>query len=295
MRLIVKPALGALILFWLSLSVSGHSQGLASALPKPTKVPPVEDVIQLRIERVTSNRVVLDLVADPALYVYRDKLSFKPSKGAGFSTGTPSLPKGTRITDEFFGNVEVLRGAQVIEVPIKGKTTGALVGTVVACHAEAKICYPPYQVSLVLAPARVEKSAKNTLTPAKNAEKAVKTGEPYVVVKTSAALDAALAKNKGKFAVVDFWATWCVPCKQMEKTTFADPAVKSLLESEFTLIKVDVSETGPASAALLKRFGFAGPPGFAFYGKDGKEIGGGRLMGFIPPERFLQQLNVVRS
>jgi thioredoxin:protein disulfide reductase len=114
-------------------------------------------------------------------------------------------------------------------------------------------------------------------------------------LRTTTALDAAIAKSKGKYVMVDVWATWCAPCKEMDRTTLADGAVKAVLEKDFVLLKADVTAPGPGSNGILKRYSLPGPPGFIFYDPNGKEISGGRLMGFMPTEKFLAHLKLVTS
>jgi len=106
-------------------------------------------------------------------------------------------------------------------------------------------------------------------------------------VKTVAALDARVAAST-KPVMLDFYADWCVSCKEMEKFTFADPAVAAKLK-EFTLLQADVTANNADDKALLKRFGLFGPPGIIFF-KDGKEIAGLRVVGYQPAEQFLPTL-----
>ena len=92
--------------------------------------------------------------------------------------------------------------------------------------------------------------------------------------------------------MLDFYADWCVSCKEMEKFTFTDPAVRARM-SEFILLKADVTGNTDDDKALLARFGLFGPPGIIFFDTQGKEIQGVRVVGFQKAEKFLASLNRV--
>jgi thioredoxin:protein disulfide reductase len=89
--------------------------------------------------------------------------------------------------------------------------------------------------------------------------------------------------------MLDFYADWCVSCKEMERFTFADPTVKKKL-SGMTLLQADVTANSPDDQALLKRFRLFGPPGIIFFDAQGREIQGLRVIGYQPADRFLQTL-----
>jgi len=107
-------------------------------------------------------------------------------------------------------------------------------------------------------------------------------------VKTVAELDARLA-SATRPVMLDFYADWCVSCKEMEKFTFADPAVAAKMK-EFTLLKADVTANNEDDKALLKRFGLFGPPGIIFFDKAGQEIASQRVVGYQPAVQFLEVL-----
>jgi thiol:disulfide interchange protein DsbD len=108
-------------------------------------------------------------------------------------------------------------------------------------------------------------------------------------VKTVAELDAVLAANRGKTAMLDFYADWCVSCKEMEKLTFVDPAVQAKL-ADTLLLQVDVTANDAADKAMLKRFGLFGPPGIVFFDREGKEIHDSRVIGYQSAAKFLVSL-----
>lgn len=103
-------------------------------------------------------------------------------------------------------------------------------------------------------------------------------------------LDAAIAQA-GRPVMLDFYADWCVSCKEMERFTFTDPAVKAKLAGAL-LLKADVTANSPEDRALLKRFKLFGPPGIIFFDAQGQELAGVRVIGFQNAERFLSSLNI---
>lgn len=119
-------------------------------------------------------------------------------------------------------------------------------------------------------------------------------GVTFIRIKTTAELDAAIAQSKGKHVMLDFYADWCVSCKEMEKLTFSEPQVKRSLE-KMLLLQVDVTANNIDDKALLKRFGLFGPPGIIFFDRQGQEIVGGRVIGYQNAEKFLRSLSQVES
>lgn len=101
-------------------------------------------------------------------------------------------------------------------------------------------------------------------------------------------LDAALA-SAGRPVMLDFYADWCVSCKEMERYTFSDPAVMARLSGAL-LLKADVTANSVADRELLKRFKLFGPPGIIFFDAAGQEVAAGRVIGFQDARRFLSSL-----
>ncbi|MDY7545765.1 protein-disulfide reductase DsbD [Glaciimonas sp. CA11.2] len=114
----------------------------------------------------------------------------------------------------------------------------------------------------------------------------------FVRVKSVAELDAALAQTNGKPALLDFYADWCVSCKEMEKFTFTDPRVKARL-NDIVLLQIDVTANNADDKAMLKRFNLFGPPGIILFDHRGKELAGGRVIGFQNADKFTQSLAVL--
>lgn len=114
----------------------------------------------------------------------------------------------------------------------------------------------------------------------------------FVRVKSNSELDAAIAQANGKIVMFDFYADWCVSCKEMEKITFTDAQVQSQL-ANVVLLQADVTANNADDKALLKRFQLFGPPGIIFFDKQGKEIQGARVIGYQNAEKFSQALSLV--
>jgi thiol:disulfide interchange protein DsbD len=112
----------------------------------------------------------------------------------------------------------------------------------------------------------------------------------FTRIKTVDQLDAALAQTGGKTAMLDFYADWCVSCKEMEKLTFVDPAVRARLANTL-LLQVDVTANDAADRAMLKRFGLFGPPGIILFDRGGKEIPDSRVIGYQDKNKFLASLS----
>ena len=110
----------------------------------------------------------------------------------------------------------------------------------------------------------------------------------FTIVRNVAELDAALG-SAARPVVLDFYADWCVSCKEMERFTFTDAAVQKKLAGAL-LLKADVTQNNAADRALLKRFHLFGPPGTIFFDAQGREIGEARVIGFQNTRRFLETL-----
>ena len=93
------------------------------------------------------------------------------------------------------------------------------------------------------------------------------------------------AAGRGQGTLLDFYADWCVSCKEMERYTFADEGVRRAL-SGAVLLKADVSANDESDRALLAHFGLFGPPAILFFGADGRERPRFRVMGFVEAEEF---------
>lgn len=116
-------------------------------------------------------------------------------------------------------------------------------------------------------------------------------GLEFKRIKTVADLERELASasRAGRPVMLDFYADWCVSCKEMEKYTFTDAAVQRALSSA-VLLQADVTANDADDKALLERFEVFGPPTIAFFGADGAERKNFRLVGFSPAEEFREHV-----
>jgi thiol:disulfide interchange protein DsbD len=115
-------------------------------------------------------------------------------------------------------------------------------------------------------------------------------------VESEAELERALQAAAGKPVMLDFYADWCVSCKEMERFTFSEPKVQAPLR-QMVALKADVTANTAEHAALLRRFRLFGPPGIIFFDREGREIRGLRVIGFQSADKFtavLEQALAVR-
>ncbi len=113
----------------------------------------------------------------------------------------------------------------------------------------------------------------------------------FVVIHSPAELDAQLnrAKQEQKLVLLDFYADWCISCKEMEVNTFANSEVSKELK-QFILLQADVTKNSADNQALLKHFGLYGPPGILFFNLNSEEQKDQRVIGYMPPQRFIERL-----
>jgi thioredoxin:protein disulfide reductase len=115
----------------------------------------------------------------------------------------------------------------------------------------------------------------------------------WQTVPNLAALDAAVAASK-RPVMVDFYADWCVACKELEALTFSQDKVRARLE-KFTLLRVDVTANNEADKALMRKYQLFGPPGMLFFTPQGSEISAARLVGFQSASTMAEHLDKVMT
>jgi len=97
------------------------------------------------------------------------------------------------------------------------------------------------------------------------------------------------AKAQNRPVMLDFYADWCVSCKEMEAFTFPDSRVREQL-ADALLIQADVTKNDEDDKAMLKQFGLFGPPAIILYDRAGTELTAGRVVGYMPADKFSQHL-----
>lgn len=111
----------------------------------------------------------------------------------------------------------------------------------------------------------------------------------FIKVKNIAELEEQIAKSS-KPVMLDFWASWCVSCKELDEITFKDEQVISKLQ-QFTLLKVDVTANSDDDKAIQKKFGIVGPPALIFWDEDKQEVKSAKIVGYKNPKEFLEIVN----
>jgi thiol:disulfide interchange protein DsbD len=116
-------------------------------------------------------------------------------------------------------------------------------------------------------------------------------GVSFNVIESNTQLDQFLeqAKDQKKLVLLDFYADWCISCKEMEINTFANSEVNKELQ-RFILLQADVTKNSTDNQALLKRFGLFGPPGILIFDLNSVEQKDQRIIGYMPPQRFVERL-----
>lgn len=114
-------------------------------------------------------------------------------------------------------------------------------------------------------------------------------GLKFSYVKNIKELDLAIAAST-KPVMLDFYADWCVACKELEEITFKDATVIKKLQG-FTLLKADVTQNNDDDKALQAKYGIVGPPGLIFWDVNNKEVEASKIVGYKNPKDFLEIVN----
>jgi len=94
--------------------------------------------------------------------------------------------------------------------------------------------------------------------------------------------------------MLDFYADWCVSCKEMENNTFADTKVQAQLKNTL-LLQIDLTANSEDDKAVLQRYELFGPPAILFFDNQGKELKDFRVIGYQNPEQFVDWIKSVTS
>lgn len=100
----------------------------------------------------------------------------------------------------------------------------------------------------------------------------------------------ARAKAENKYLIIDFYADWCAACVELDKHTFSDPTVRRVLAEKFVMLKVDGTDDTDEVIALQEKYGLVGMPLLAFVSPEGEQLSDPKVLGFMPPEKFLAEL-----
>ena len=141
----------------------------------------------------------------------------------------------------------------------------------------------------------IQNEDSGTMTAVTNGQRQHRIGNAsFAVIESSTQLDQFLsqAKEQKKLVLLDFYADWCISCKEMEVNTFANSEVNQELQ-KFILVQADVTKNSPENQALLKRFGLFGPPGILIFDLNSEELKDQRVIGYMPPQRFVERLKKV--
>jgi thiol:disulfide interchange protein DsbD len=125
---------------------------------------------------------------------------------------------------------------------------------------------------------------------------AAEPGISFERVNSIAALEARInqAAANHQPVMLDFYADWCISCKEMETYTFADPRVKQALKG-YVLLQADVTKNSDDDKALLEKFSLIGPPAILFFGLDHQEKTANRVIGYQDVETFIKSLQRAKS
>ena len=197
--------------------------------------------------------------------------------GVAFWIMGPVLPAGVQVL--IFGALLILAATAV----------GAFDSLTAASSAAARLAKGFGLVLAVLGGLVLYRQVVGNVPSNGRAAVAEQAGPHFDRVASVAELDQRL-QSAGRPVMLDFYADWCVSCKEMEAQTFVDPAVRAKLDKA-VLLRADVTANSEDDKALLKRFGLFGPPGIILFDAQGHEIESARVIGFQDAGRFSASLS----
>jgi thiol:disulfide interchange protein DsbD len=138
--------------------------------------------------------------------------------------------------------------------------------------------------------------SSNLLQPLSLSSNAKANSSPFTLVVNSQALNNLLANasKQHKITMIDFYAKWCLSCKEMDLHTFSNPSVQTAM-APLQLVRVDITNATPDIKALMQKYDVIAPPTVIFLDENGQEIANSRVVGTVGPDKFLQQVNAVQS
>lgn len=157
---------------------------------------------------------------------------------------------------------------------------GALILVGVAAGGKGTVFSPLAGLNMGASGGAAQPAAALTFTPVKNL--------------TDLNAKLAQAKAEGKPVMLDFYADWCVACKEMEHNTFSDPTVIARLKN-FVLLQANVTANNADDKALFKRFGVLGPPTMVFFNAKGDELKAQQVVGYEPPATFMKHIEAASA
>lgn len=147
--------------------------------------------------------------------------------------------------------------------------------------------------ALLLAMMGAVVAGKELLLPTPTGASAEIQAPRFIPIKTLDDLKVQLAAARGKPVLLDLYADWCVACKEFEHKTFSDPEVRARFD-EMVLLQADVTANDDADVDLLNGLNVLGLPTLIFFDREGNEVSGQRVTGFMGPAQFLGELDRIR-
>lgn len=271
--------------------------GAAAQKNAPAQFLSIDQAFPLELELLEPKLIYARWRIAEGYYLYRHGFRFEQFGGSEALPLEVEMPAGKAQIDPYFGPVETYRGDLQIHLPLKAAATGnpAEISISYQGCADAGLCFPPEQRSFLIdlaAGAIVEGGAEveagKVAAPIPDSPVGVL---PFARVMNTRALDAALADAARRDASVmlEFYADWCVPCREMEARSFSDEQVQAAL-SGVVLLRADVTRASPDDRQLLRRFNLEGPPAILFFSRSGEERSDHRVIGFVGPKRFAARI-----